>query len=125
MKKCVLLNKDNVVIDLVDTVKPVKKNEEHLVVLCEPEEAQGYIGSDNETVYACLGSQFQQTFYDIASLVWVEDVPAAVRPLMWKYDAENGFYMNEDPYPDTNAGLTTRAADLEDIVLEISEIIYA
>ncbi len=109
----------------MDDVKPVKKNANGLTILCYPDEAEGYVGSDNETVYPRLGLQFQPSYYEVAQTLWIENIPTAVVPLAWKYDADNGFYMNEDPYPDTNRGLTVRASDLEDIVLEMSEIIYA
>jgi len=82
------------------------------------------VGSDNNTVYAKMGMQFQPTYYDIASLCTVEDVPALITPLNYKYNSEDGFTLNEDSYPDTNLGLTQKSKDLEDMVLEMSEIVY-
>jgi hypothetical protein len=82
------------------------------------------VGSDNNTVYAKMGMQFQPTYYDIASLCTVEDVPALITPLNYKYNPEDGFILNEDSYPDTNLGLTQKSKDLEDMVLEMSEIVY-
>lgn len=124
MSKIVMLNKDSVVIDIVDMVKPVKKSRRGVTILCAPEEAEGYVGSDNNTVYAKMGMQFQPTYYDIASLCTVEDVPALITPLNYKYNPEDGFTLNEDSYPDTNLGLTQKSKDLEDMVLEMSEIVY-
>ena len=124
MSKIVMLNKDSVVIDIVDMVKPVKKSRGGVTILCAPEEAEGYVGSDNNTVYAKMGMQFQPTYYDIASLCTVEDVPTLITPLNYKYNPEDGFTLNEDSYPDTNLGLTQKSKDLEDMVLEMSEIIY-
>lgn len=124
MSKIVMLNKDSVVIDIVDMVKPVKKSRRGITILCAPEEAEGYVGSDNNTVYAKMGMQFQPTYYDIASLCTVEDVPALITPLNYKYNPEDGFILNEDSYPDTNLGLTQKSKDLEDMVLEMSEIVY-
>lgn len=111
MNKVVMLNKDNVIVDIVETVKPVKKSRAGVTILCAPEEAEGYVGSDNDTVYAKMGTQFQPTYYDIASLIMVEDIPATVEPLAYKYNAEDGFFANEDPYPDTNLGLTKKVAE--------------
>ncbi len=127
MNKVVMLNKDNVVIDVVEEVKPVCKSRSGITILCGNEEAQGYIGSDNETIYAKLGTQFQPTYYDIAKMYMVDesDLPSLLKPLVYKYTPEDGFFLNEDTYPDTNKGLTVKTADLENIVLEMSEIVYA
>ncbi len=125
MSKFVMLNKDAVVIDIVDVVKPVRKAANGNTILCDPEICEGYIGSDNNTVYAKMGMQFQPSFYDIAQMYMVDDVPALVTPLTHKYDPEEGFTLNEDVYPDTNLGLIEKERDLEDMVLEMSEIIYA
>jgi len=125
MNKVVMLNKDNVIVDIVDEVKPVKKSRSGVTILCPAEEAEGYVGSDNNTVYAKIGMQFQPSYYDIASLYMVEDIPNLVVPLAYKYNPEEGFVLNEDSYPDTNLGLTEKERELEDIVLEMSEIIYA
>lgn len=124
MSKVVMLNKDGVVIDIVDNARPVKKSRNGVTILCAPEEAEGYVGSDNNTVYAKMGMQFQPTYYDIASLYMVEEVPALIAPLAYKYNPEDGFALNKDSYPETNLGLTTKTKDLEDMVLEMSEIIY-
>ena len=125
MSKVVMLNKEGVLIDIVDHVRPVKKSRKGVTILCAPEEAEGYVGSDNDTVYARVGMQFQPTFYDIARLYQVEEVPAIIEPLAYKYNPEDGFTVNEDTYPDTNLGLTKKSASLEEMVMEISEIIYA
>lgn len=127
MDKIVMLNKDNAVIDVVENVKPVCKSRSGITILCNNDEAQGYIGSDEETIYAKYGMQFQPTYYDIAKMYTVneDDIPSIVKPLVYKYDPEKGFFLNEDNYPDTNKGLTTKTNDLENIVLEMSEIVYA
>lgn len=126
MNKIVMVNKDGAVVDIVDEVKPVRKGGNGVTILCDASQAQGYIGSDNETIYAKIGSQFQPSYYDIAGLYMVDgDIPKIVKPLVYKYSPENGFYINEDSYPDTNVGLTQKTTTLEDIVLEMSAIIYA
>ena len=70
----IMLNKSDVIIDIVETVKPVKINKNGITILCGADEAQGYIGSDNETIYSRMGYQFNPTFYDIAKMYMV-DVP--------------------------------------------------
>ncbi len=126
MDKVVMLNKDNAVVDIVDTVKPVKKTNNGVTILCNPEDAQGYIGSDNETIYAKIGQQFQPTYYDIAKMYMISDesIPTVVAPLAYKYDPESGFTVNMDSYPDTNQGLTNRMSETEEILMDMSESIY-
>lgn len=104
--KYLYLNKDNVIIDIVDEVRPVFKNRNGLTVLCNIDNAQGYIGSNNETIYPRIGSQFISTYYDIAIMASVDTVPNSVEPLKYKYIAGE-FVENTDPYPDTNVTLTT------------------
>lgn len=126
--KHLLLNKDNVIIDIVDSVKPVKKNKNGVTVLCGNDEAQGYVASDNDTIIAKFGSQFQPTYYDIFKIYAVDEVPEMVVRLMFKYEEVDGkmeFVMNNNPYPDTNLKLTGRTTDLEEMILELSEIVYA
>lgn len=84
-----LLNKDNVIIDIVDTVKYVKKNKNNIIVLCRQDEAQGYIGSDGDTIYAKAGSQLIPNYNDIAKWVSIDEVSNDVKPLEYAYDFEN------------------------------------
>ena len=121
----VMLNKHDVVIDIVETVKPVKKNKNGVTVLCDADVAEGYIGSDNESIIPKQGMQFQPTYYDIAKIFAVDEIPAQVETGTYKYTPEDGFFLNEDIHPNTNMKLTERTSDLEDVVLEMSEIIYS
>lgn len=111
--KHLLLNKDNVVIDVVENVKYVKKNGNNLVILCHQHDAQGYIASDNENIYAKLGTQFKPDYTDIAAEATVEDdIAEAIIPRKFKYI--NGEVVeNEDPYPEDNLGLTNATAQNE------------
>lgn len=126
-----MLNKDNVIIDIVDEAIPVMKNKNGITVLCDDDEAQGYIGSDNATIYAKFGLQFQPTYYDIAKLYAVDEVPKLVVPLMFKYGYETEdateftFFMNEDKYPETNTNLTTKTTAIEEMILDMSMYVYA
>lgn len=119
--KFLLLNKSGVVIDIVDTVKYVKRNENNLVILCHQHDAQGYIGSDNETIYDRFGIPFKPDYTDIAHEATVEDdVAAAIVPRKYKY-VDGAVVPNEDPYPDDNFGLTASvkqtAANLEYVAM--------
>lgn len=110
MSKFLLLNKSDVIIDIVDEVRYVKKNENNLVVLCHQHDAQGYIGSDNETIYPKIGTQFRPSYDDIAKESAVDELPEGVVPLRYKYDWETcKIVENEDPYPADNTTLTTMA----------------
>ena len=55
-------------------------------------------GSDNDTIYAKIGMQFQPSFTDIASTAFVDKVPDGVIARSWKY-VNNEFVKNEDVHP--------------------------
>ena len=115
-----LLNRSNVIIDAVETVKPVKKNSTGLTILCTMTDAQGYIGSD-ETIYAKMGTQLIESYTDIASVV---EYDGEVTPLAEKY--ENGEIVeNDEPFPLGNMALTSAAektsADLEYVAMMTGE----
>ena len=93
-----LLNKSNVIIDIVDNIRYVYKNTNGLTILCYGDKAEGYIGSDNETIYAKMGMQFQPSFTDIASVASVDKIPDGVIPRSYKY-IDNKFVKNEDIHP--------------------------
>lgn len=119
-----LLNKDNVIIDMVEQVKYVKKNELGITQLCHAHDAQGVLSSDENTIYSLLGKDFKPDFTDIASWVIVESVPAHIEPRTYTY-SDGAFLVNDNPYPDTATNLTQKTSDLVDAILELSEIIYA
>lgn len=111
MSKFLLLNKDNVIIDIVDQIKYVMINVNKLTVLCRQHEAQGYIGSDNHTIYAKAGTQFKPSYDDIAKECAVESIPEGVVPLQYKFDFETDKIVeNKEPYPADNTTLTLAAA---------------
>ena len=93
-----LLNKSNVIIDIVDNIRYVYKNTHGLTILCYEDKAEGNIGSDNETTYATMGMQFQPSFTDIASVASVDKIPDGVIPRSYKY-IDNKFVKNEDIHP--------------------------
>lgn len=122
MSKFLLLNKDDVIIDIVDQIRYVKKNVNNLVILCHQDDAQGYLGSDGETIYAKKGTQFKPSYDDIAREGAVEELPKGVEPLKYKYDFETSKIVpNKDPYPVDNTTLalatSQNAATLEYIAM--------
>lgn len=106
MKKYLYLNKDNVIIDIVDLPKYVRRNRNNLTVLCSSDQAQGLIGSDNETIYAKMGAQFIPSYSDIALVVSAE-VSEDIVPLKYKYE-DGEIVKNTDAYPETNTELTAK-----------------
>lgn len=100
-----LLNVSDVIIDIVDNIKYVKKNSNGISQLCYPYEAEGIIASDNNSVYLMSGKQITPSFYDIYKAVQVDSIDKGVECLKYKYT--NGkFVVNTDSYPDTNLNLT-------------------
>lgn len=114
-----LLNVKNVIVDIVEEIKPVRVSRSGLTVLCGTHQAEGYIGSDNETIYAKSGINMIPAYTDVFSMVSAE-VPVYVKPLAYKYE-EGEFVKNEEPYPMSNVDLTDRtcqnSADLEYVAM--------
>lgn len=92
-----LLNKTNVIIDIVENVRYVFRNKNDLVVLCRATQAEGYIGSD-DSIYPKAGSQLIPTYDEISSVVQVDEIDDGVCKLAYKYE-DGTFIENEDPYP--------------------------
>lgn len=114
-----LLNKSHVIIDIVDNIRYVYKNTNGLTILCYEDKAEGYIGSDNETIYAKMGMQFQPSFTDIALTALVNEIPSGVIPRSWKY-VDNEFIKNEDVHPieynsERQAVLTNDTSNIVDL----------
>jgi hypothetical protein len=113
------LNINNIIIDIVDDVKPVMKNSNGIIVKCYPDKAQGYMGN-NEKIFAKVGVNFVQQFEDIMSVVGVDEVPQYVRPRVFKY--ENGEFSEAENYELPNNELTNstlqQRADIDYIAME-------
>lgn len=113
------LNINNIIIDIVDDVKPVMKNKNNIIISCYPDKAQGYMGN-NEKIYAKVGQNFVQQFEDIMSVVGVDEVPQYVRPRVFKY--EDGEFSEAENYELPNNELTNstlqQRADIDYIAME-------
>lgn len=113
------LNINNIIIDIVDDVKPVMKNKNGIIIPCYVDKAQGYMGN-NEKIYTKVGQNFVQQFEDIMSVVGVEEVPQYVRPRVFKY--ENGEFAEAENYELPNNELTNstlqQRADIDYIAME-------
>ena len=117
---CLYLNINNIIIDIVDDVKPVMKNVNGIIIPCYIDKAQGYMGN-NEKIYAKVGQNFVQQFEDIMSVVGVEEVPEYVRPRVFKY--ENGEFSEAENYELTGNELTRESlqqrADIDYMAMEV------
>lgn len=115
MNKYLYLNKDGVIIDIVEIPKYVRRNGNNLTILCSVDQAEGLIGSDNETIYAKIGTQFIPSYSDIAQVVSA-DIDENIVPLKYKYE-DGDIVKNPDAYPETNIELTAKSekntADIE------------
>jgi hypothetical protein len=113
------LNINNIIIDIVDDVKPVMKNTNGIIIPCYIDKAQGYMGN-NEKIYAKVGVNFVQQFEDIMSVVGVEEVPEYVVPRVYKY--ENGEFVEADNYELSTSALTSASiqerANIDYIAME-------
>ena len=122
----ILTNKDNVIIDICENIKPCKMYN-GVTVLCKGEDAYGYVGSDNDTVYAKVGKNIKPSFDDIASVYYmdVEEIPSDIERLKYTYDGEM-FVVNEEPYPEDATTLTTESkvntSDIDICLQAIAEL---
>lgn len=106
-----LLNRDNVIIDIVENVRYVCRNKNGLIIGTHNQaEAEAYIGSDNATRYPKAGAQIVPTYYDIAREQAVNELAEEVEPLKYKWDPETqDVTENTDAYPLDNTTLATQA----------------
>ncbi len=103
MSSILYLNRDNVIVDIVETEYPVKKNDNGILVRCSAKEAEGYLGSDG-SVYPAAAKTLQSNYTDVLTSVAVDEVPDDVEPLAWKY--ESAAFVENETYPKTNLELT-------------------
>ena len=101
------LNRDGVIIDIVEEHKPVKKNRNGITVFCGNDDAEGYIGSDDQ-IYSKMGANLIPAYTDIAAIV-MTDIPEDVKRLDYKY-IDGEFVENEEAYPLDNTTLTKATA---------------
>jgi len=115
----IYLNTQQVIIDIVENFKPIKKNRNNIFIPCDFNDAQAIVGS-NDAIYAKAGINIVPSFSDIFSVVSVDNVPENVEPLKWKY-VDGEFVENTDPYPYDNITLTNttekNTADIEYIAI--------
>lgn len=116
--KYLYLNINNIIIDIVDDVRPVMMNKNNIIVECYPDKAQAYMGN-NEKIYPKMGINLIPTFEDIKEYVAVEEVPEGVVPRAFKY--EDGEFVQAEDYELTGLELTNSSiqqrADIDYIMI--------
>lgn len=114
----IYLNTQQVIIDITEKIKPIKKNKNNIFIPCDFDKAQAFIGSNDE-IYAKVGVNIIPAYTDIF-LVVSADVPDNIESLKWKY-VDGKFVENTDPYPYDNITLTNttekNTADIEYIAI--------
>ena len=102
------LNNQGVIIDIVEDFKPVRKNKNGITVFCSMDDAEGYIGSDDQ-IYAKSGVNLIPAYTDIIRVV-MTDVPEEVVRLAFKY-IDGEFIPNEDTVILDEKALSESAAE--------------
>ena len=117
--KYLYLNIDDVIIDIVDDVKPMRKNENGIIIPCYPDKAQAFMGT-NEKLYPKMGINLIPTFEDIKEWKAVEEIPEGIRPRIFKY--QDGEFTEAEGYELTSEELTEstlqQRADIDYIAME-------
>ncbi len=113
------LNINQVILDIVEDVKPLLKNKNGIIIPCYPDKAEGYMGT-NEKIYAKAGYNFVPTFEDVFSYVAVSEIPEYVQPRFYKY--VNGEFVQADKFELSPEQLTQSSeqqrADIDYIAME-------
>lgn len=85
--KYVLLNRDNVVVDILSQLRYIKlQPSNNYVIGCEEEEGTGVIGSDDNTHYPLIKTDMTSN-HNAVSVMAIEEIPSDVIANFSKYDA--------------------------------------
>lgn len=91
--KYVLLNRENIVIDILDNIRYIKlQSSNGIVVACEENEGTGVIGSDCDTHYTLIKADTQSN-PDAVRVMEVEEIPSNVKAKLFKYDSETNSFV--------------------------------
>ena len=84
----VLLNRDNIVLDILPEARYTKlQSSNGIVVACEEDEGTGIIGSDCNTHYVLIRSDRQNSI-DAVAVMELEEIPSELKVQYYKYDPE-------------------------------------
>ncbi len=84
----VLLNRGNIVVDILDNLRYIKlQSSNGIVVACSEEEGTGVIGSDCDTHYVLIQADTVNS-PNAVRVIEVEEIPSNVTPNLYKFDNE-------------------------------------
>ena len=84
----VLLNRENIVIDILDEVRYIKlQSSNGIVVACPEEEGTGVIGSDCDTHYVLIKADTTNS-PSAVSVMEIKEIPSNVTSNLYKFDNE-------------------------------------
>lgn len=91
MKYYVLVNRDNIVVDILDNyIRYIKlQSSNGVTVACEEDEGTGVIGSDCDTHYVLIKADTTSS-PNAVRVVEFKEIPSNVKPGLWKLDNETG-----------------------------------
>jgi hypothetical protein len=114
------INTEQVIVDIVEDFKPIKRNKNNIFIVCDMEKAQAFIGS-NDIIYPKIGVNIVPSFYDVISVVNVDNIPEDVQVLKWKY-VDGEFVRNSEPYPLNNLPLTIGVSENDSAICDVAEL---
>lgn len=84
----VLLNRENIVVDILDNLRYIKlQSSNGIVVACSEEEGTGVIGSDCDTHYVLIQADTINS-PNAVRVIEVEEIPSNVTSNLYKFDNE-------------------------------------
>lgn len=92
--KYILLNRENIVVDILDYVRYIKlQSSNGVIVGCEEKEGTGVIGSDCNTHYTLIKADSQNS-PDAVKVLEFKEIPSYVKIGLYKYDAEQKIFVD-------------------------------
>lgn len=93
--KYVLINRENIVVDILDGyIRYIKlQSGNGIVVGCAENEGTGVIGSDCDTHYTLIKADTQSS-PDAVSVLALEEIPSDVKPQLSKWDTETRTFVS-------------------------------
>lgn len=92
MKKYVLINRENVVVDILDELRYIKLQSNGYVVACPESEGTGVIGSDCNTHYVLIRTDTTSS-PNAVSVMELEEIPSELVPNLYKLDPETNEFV--------------------------------
>lgn len=84
----VLLNRENIVVDILDNLRYIKlQSSNGIVVACSEEEGTGVIGSDCDTHYVLIQADTINS-PNAVRVIEIEEIPSNVTPNLYKFNNE-------------------------------------